>query len=202
MPNPFQDATRPLILASASATRLSVLQAAGLEISVRPTNLDEMPIKRAAPDAGTAALRLAEAKAACLDELNPDAFVLGADQILVCDGRSFDKPADLAEAASHLRALRGREHILQTALVCRRDGETIWSHLAQPRLRLRAVSDRFIDRYLMEEGERVLSSVGAYRLEGPGIQLFETVQGEHAAILGLPLLPLLDFLRAQRVLLS
>ncbi len=202
MPNPFQDATRPLILASASAVRLQVLRAAGLDVSAQPTDLDEAPIKRSAPDAGTAALRLAEAKAACLDGQHPDGFVLGADQILVCDGRSFDKPADMTEAASHLRALRGREHVLETALVCRRNGETIWSHLARPRLRLRAVSDTFIDRYLAAEGEPVLSSVGAYRLEGPGIQLFETVQGEHAAILGLPLLPLLDFLRMQGVLIS
>lgn len=207
MPTPLQNPTRPLVLASASTARLALLRAAGLSVVARPSALDETPIKRTAPDAPTAAMRLAEAKAATLDGLVPEvltpgALVLGADQILVCDGRSFDKPVDLADAASHLRALHGRTHVLHTALVCRCDGRTIWSHLATPRLHMRALSDAFIDAYLALEGERVLGSVGAYRLEGPGIQLFSMIEGEHAAILGLPLLALLDFLRDEQVLLG
>lgn len=202
MPNPLQAATPALVLASASASRLALLRSAGLVVTARPSALDERPIKRSTPDAAVAAMLLAEAKAAALDALETDALLLGADQILTCGGRSFDKPADLAEAASHLRALRGRTHTLQTALVCRRGGRTLWRHLATPTLSMRPVSDRFIESYLALEGERVLSSVGAYRLEGPGALLFEATQGEHAAILGLPLLALLGFLRAEGVLLD
>jgi septum formation protein len=131
--------------------------------------------------------------------------VIGADQMLVCaiDGaeRWFDKPADLEVARGHLRLLRGREHRLVTAIVCWRHGARIWQHVAVPRLAMREVSDEFIEAYLAAEGERVLGSVGAYRLEGPGVQLFRAVQGEHAAVLGVPLLPLLDFLRGHGVLL-
>jgi septum formation protein len=135
----------------------------------------------------------------------PEALVIGADQMLVCtiDGteRWFDKPADLAAARGHLRSLRGREHRLVTAIVCWRHGARIWQHVAIPRLTMRNASDSFIEAYLVAEGDRVLSSVGAYRLEGPGVQLFSAVEGEHAAVLGVPLLALLDFLRDHGVLL-
>ncbi len=202
MTTPLQTATPTLILASASTARLALLRAAGLRVTARPSMLDERAIKQATADAGEAALLLADAKAASLDAIAPDALILGADQILTCDGRRFDKPSDRAEAAAHLRALRGRTHTLQTALVCRRGGRAVWRHLATPSLSMRPVSDRFIDSYLALEGDRVLSSVGAYRLEGPGALLFEAVDGEHAAILGLPMLALLGFLRGQGVLLA
>jgi septum formation protein len=121
--------------------------------------------------------------------------VIGCDQILVCDNVWYDKPADLAAARRQLLALRGRPHVLETATVVLRDGVEIWRHLASPKLTIRDFSEAFLDIYLAAEGERVLGSVGAYRLEGPGIQLFEAIEGDHIAILGLPLLPLLGFLR-------
>jgi len=125
----------------------------------------------------------------------PAATIIGCDQILVCDNVWFDKPPNLDAARVHLRRLSGRPHVLQTATAVMRDGVVLWSHLATPRLVMRAFSDAFLDWYLAAEGESLLGSVGAYRLEGPGIQLFEQIEGEHSAILGLPLLPLLGFLR-------
>ena len=126
--------------------------------------------------------------------------MIGADQILACDGHWFDKPADLDQAAIHLRRLRGREHCLHTATVVLRQGRVAWQHLATPRLRMRPLSDRFIDAYVAAEGTALLSCVGAYRLEGLGIQLFDAVEGEQTAILGLPIPPLLAFLRQQGLL--
>lgn len=193
-----------LVLASQSTARAGLLQAAGLSFLVCPADLDEAPIKAAARaagrDAGDAALALAEAKACAVSRDRPGALTIGADQILVCDGRWFDKPADRAEAASHLRALRGRTHTLATAVVLARDGAVIWRHRAEPRLTMRAFSDAFLADYLAAEGDAVRASVGAYRLEGLGAHLFTDVQGEHASILGLPLLALLAALRAEGVL--
>ena len=113
----------------------------------------------------------------------------------------FDKPADPGAARSHLMALRGRTHLLATAVVAWRGGGRVWGHVATPRLTMRPFSDTFLDAYLAAEGDALLPSVGAYRLEGPGAQLFSRVEGEHAAVLGLPLLPLLEFLRGHGVLL-
>ncbi len=201
-PPPSLPATPRLILASGSSARLAVLEAAGLRVLVQPASLDEDAVKRAAQAAGwspdAAALSLAELKAATVPD--PDALVIGADQILTCDGHWFDKPADLDQAATHLRRLRGREHCLHTAAVVLRHGRVAWQHVSTPRLRMRALSDRFIDAHVAAEGRALLSCVGAYRLEGLGIQLFEAVEGEHAAILGLPILPLLAFLRRQGLL--
>ncbi len=197
-------ATPRLILASGSQARLAVLRAAGLPVLVQPASLDEDTVKRAARDAGwspdAAALRLAELKAATIPD--PDALVIGADQILTCEGHWFDKPADLDLAATHLRRLRGREHRLHTAIVVLRQGRVAWQHVATPRLRMRALSDSFIDAYVAAEGAALLSCIGAYRLEGLGIQLFDAVEGEQATILGLPILPLLAFLRRQGLLQS
>jgi septum formation protein len=191
--------TPPLLLASASATRQALLAAAGLRFGVHPADIDEAPIKRAARaaglDAAAAALRLADAKAAAVAAQAPDALVIGADQILDCAGVWFDKPADMAAARSHLLALRGRTHALATAVVCRSGDATVWQHVALPRLAMRGFSEAFLDDYLQAEGTHLLGSVGAYRLEGRGVQLFDRVDGDHAAILGLPLLPLLAFLR-------
>jgi septum formation protein len=188
-----------LVLASASVARRAVLAGAGLRFDVRPAAIDEAAIKRAAHrdglDATAAALRLADAKAAWVSNQEPRALVIGADQILTCDGTWYDKPEDLEAARRQLLALRGRTHELATAVVCRTGDQLLWRHTALPRLTMRAFSGPFLDAYLAEEGELVLSSVGAYRLEGPGVQLFERVEGDHAAILGLPLLPLLEFLR-------
>jgi septum formation protein len=202
----IQQPEPPLILASASTARAAVLQAAGLRCTVQAAAVDEAAIKASAQaeglTPGDAAILLADAKAARVARRNPEALVLGADQLLVCEGVWFDKPADMAAAREHLLALRGRPHELVTALVCWRHGGRVWQHLARPRLTMRAFSTAFLDAYLAAEGAAVLGSVGAYRLEGPGVQLFAEVRGEHAAILGLPLLPLLGFLRDHGVLLG
>ena len=183
-----------------------MLTAAGLRFDVHPAEVDEIALKQAArsenADAATAALRLADAKAAWVAPAEPGALVIGADQILVCDGAWFDKPADLAAARMQLRTLRGRAHVLATAVVCWRSGDRLWQHIAGPRLVMRRFSDTCLEAYLALDGDRVLGSVGAYRLEGPGAHLFTRVEGEHAAILGLPLLPLLEFLRQSGVLLA
>ena len=202
-PATLQPATRRLVLASGSRVRADLLRAAGLIVEVRPSIVDEAPVKRQAIADGLSpaqtAIRLAELKAASVAD--PDALIIGADQILVCDGHWFDKPADLAAARTTLEALRGRVHSLQTAVVCMRQGRLVWRHLAEPSLRMRLVSDTFLDLYLALEGDSVLSSVGAYRLEALGVQLFDRIDGEHAAILGLPMLALLEFLRGQDMLL-
>jgi septum formation protein len=189
----------PLILASGSAARRAVLAGAGLRFAVRRSDVDESALKLAARsegvDATETAIRLANAKAAMVAHAETQALVIGADQILECEGTWYDKPPDLAAARRQLLALRGRSHTLATAVVCRRGESLSWQHTALPRLTMRLFSERFLDAYLAAEGEHVLGSVGAYRLEGPGVQLFSAVAGDHAAILGLPLLPLLAFLR-------
>ena len=198
-----------LVLASASAARRAVLEAAGLRFEALAAAVDEAAIKEAARAEGIpaadAALMLAEAKARRIAARRPEALVIGCDQILVLpepDGadRWFDKPEDGAAARAHLLALRGRTHQLVTAVLCWRGGRRVWQHVAVPRLTMRPFSEAFLDAYLALEGEAVTATVGAYRLEGPGVQLFDAVEGEHAAILGLPLLSLLGFLRQHGVL--
>jgi septum formation protein len=181
-----------------------LLSGAGLAFETRVAAVDEAEVKRAARVDGVgadeAALRLAGLKAARIARAAPDALVIGADQVLVCEGRWFDKPADITEARAHLAALRGRTHTLVTAVMCQRGEQVLWQHVATPRLTMRAFSDAFLTDYLAVEGEALTATVGAYRLEGPGVHLFEAIAGEHAAILGLPLLPLLSFLRQYGVL--
>jgi septum formation protein len=193
-----------LILASASASRQAVLRAAGLTFAIQPAHIDEAEVKRAARGDGAsaeqAALLLAELKARRVASDEPGALVIGADQILVCDDQWFDKPADGPAAAVQLRALRGRAHALATAVVCVRDGQRVWQHVAQPCLTMRSFSDPFLDDYLTAEGDAVTTTVGAYRLEGYGVHLFERIEGEHSTVLGLPLLELLGFLRHYGVL--
>ena len=193
---------KPLVLASESAARAGLLDAAGLRFEARPARIDEDAVKQSAQAEGVppadAALLLAELKAARVRE--PGAVVIGADQLLVCEGRWLSKPRDLPAAREQLRALRGRTHTLFTAVTCLRDGAPLWRHVAQPRLRMRAFSDAFLEAYLAAEGDAATTSVGAYRLEGPGVHLFDAVEGEHAAILGLPLLPLLSYLRDSGVI--
>ena len=202
----IQQPDPPLILASASTARAAVLRTAGLRFTVQVAAVDEAAIKAGARAEGMApdesAMLLADAKAARVALRQPEALVLGADQLLVCEGQWFDKPPDLATARDHLLALRGRPHELVTALVCWRHGGRVWQHLARPRLTMRAFSNDFLDAYLAAEGDQVLASVGAYRLEELGVHLFREVRGEQAAILGLPLLPLLGFLRDHGVLLG
>lgn len=203
---PLQSPAPPLILASASPARRALLAACGLVFRAQPAAVDEQALKQSArgegASAGEAALLLAETKAQRLSRRHPEALVIGADQILVQDGTWFDKPADAAAARAQLRTLRGQWHQLETALVCVAAGERVWHHLARPRLHMRPFSDAVLEAYLAIEGEHITASVGVYRLEGPGALLFDRVEGEHSAILGLPLLPLLGFLRQRGVLLD
>lgn len=195
-----------LILASASVSRRALMEASGLRFDVEPARVDEGAVRCSAKSNGMSAadtaLALADMKAGQVARHNPAALVIGADQILVCDGAWFDKPVDRAAARVQLKQLRGKPHTLATGIVCYRDGKRIWHHMAEPRLVMRHFSDTFLDAYLAEEGEAVTSTVGAYRLEGKGVHLFERVDGDHAAILGLPLLPLLDFLRQHGALVD
>ncbi len=188
-----------LVLASSSATRAALLRSAGLAFEALPAAVDEAALKQSAQaeelSAADAAILLAEAKAMRIARRDPEALVIGADQLLVCDGQWFDKPENPAAARAQLLTLRGKPHTLFTALVLWRGGRRVWQHVAAPKLVMREFSEAFLDRYLAAEGEAVCASVGAYRLEGLGVQLFRDVQGEHSAILGLPLLPLLGFLR-------
>jgi septum formation protein len=188
-----------LILASQSASRRALLEAAGLPFEALPAAVDEATIKESAKAEGMtptdAALLLADAKAARIARRVPEAVIIGADQLLVCEGEWFDKPGDVEAARRHLQRLRNRVHDLVTAVVVWRDGERAWHHVATPRLAMRDFSDAFLDDYLAREGAFVTQSVGAYRLEGPGIQLMRDIRGEHTAILGLPMLPLLAYLR-------
>ncbi len=203
-----QASTPALILASASATRQALLRNAGLVFEALPAAVDEAAIKEAARAEGIpaaeAAIILAEAKAERIARRRPEALVIGCDQLLTCrleEGeRWFDKPADRAAARAQLWLLRGRTHALVTATVAWRGGARIWQDVTTPRLTMRAFSEAFLDAYLDVEGEALLASVGAYRLEGPGVHLFSRVEGEHSAVLGLPMLPLLRFLRGHGVL--
>ncbi|MEL6236702.1 MAG: Maf family protein [Pseudomonadota bacterium] len=188
-----------LILASASAARRAMLEAAGLTIEAVPAAIDEAAIKAGLTAEGAPARdiadKLAELKAAKIARRHPGRLVLGADQILVLDATLFDKPESRAAARTQLQALRGQTHRLLSAAVIIRDGETLMRHVDEARLTMRVFSDAFLERYLDAEGELVLSSVGAYRLEGLGAQLFARVQGDYFTILGLPLFATLDTLR-------
>jgi septum formation protein len=194
-----------VVLASASPTRADLLRAAGVPFEQRPAAIDESALKEALQaeslTPGDAAVALAELKAERVASRIPDAIVLGADQILTCEGRWFDKPQSRADARAQLSALAGRPHELATAVVAFRGGARVWHHLAVPRLWLRACSPEFLDAYVDNVGDAVLASVGAYQIESVGAQLFARIEGDHFAVLGLPLLPLLEFLREQGVLL-
>jgi septum formation protein len=194
-----------LVLASASASRRLLLEQAGLRFEARAAHIDEAAVKHGARGVGAsadeAALLLAELKAQRIARTDPEAIVIGCDQLLVCEDRWFDKPTDVAEARAHLQALRGRSHVLVTAVLCWRGEQRLWHHVAHPKLIMRAFSDAFLEQYLLAEGSALTTTVGGYRLEGLGVHLFDAVVGEHAAILGLPLLPLLGFLRQHAVVM-
>ncbi len=168
--------------------------------------MDEDAVKRAAcansASAGDTALMLAELKAQRVSGRTTDALVIGADQLLVCGDEWFDKPADIDAAREQLRRLRGRKHTLATAVAAISDGRLLWRHVASPTLLMRPFSDAVLEAYLAAEAEHVTGSVSAYRIEGPGLQLFDAIDGDYFSILGLPLLPLLGFLRQHRILAS
>lgn len=205
---PLQVASANLVLASASASRAALLRAAGLDFTIQPSDLDEDAIRMAlrsddgAPDPADTAEVLARAKAERVSAESPGALVIGADQVLAVGPDMLAKPRDMAEARTHLLRLKGQTHQLYSCVCVAQGGTTQWAHGDVAELTMRDFTPEFAGRYLAAAGEGVLASVGAYRFEGLGAHLFAAVSGDHFTIVGLPLLPLLDYLRRQGVLLS
>lgn len=187
-----------VILASKSAARRAVLDGAAVPYEVLVAGVDEDAVKTGLLAEGATprdiADALAELKALRVSRGRSD-FVIGADQTLDLDGQLYDKAEDIAAARERLKTLRGKTHKLHSAVVVAKDGAPIWREVVTARLTMRDFSDEFLEEYLSTEGEAALGSVGCYRLEGPGAQLFSRIEGDYFAILGLPLLGLLDLLR-------
>ena len=190
-----------LVLASGSAVRATLLRQAGIPFDVQNSRVDEDAIKERFADSNIdeLAIKLASAKAVAVSTERPDAVVIGADQILSCEGARFDKPRDMNEAWTNLKFFHGRTHRLHSGIVLAQAGKIVWHHSAHADLTMRDFSDDFLETYLKTVGDKVLTSVGCYQLEGPGIQLFENISGDYFTILGLPLLPLLNELRRRKV---
>ena len=192
----------PLVLASQSLTRQALLANAGIDFEALAADLDERAMQRAsgllAP--GDIAALLAREKALSVSSRQPGKYVIGADQTLAQGERLFSKPAGRLQAAEQLRALAGRRHELHSAVAVARDCKILFETVAIAGMTMRRLGEAEIDAYLDQAGEAVTSSVGAYQLEGLGVHLFERIEGDHFTILGLPLLPLLAFLRSERLL--
>jgi nucleoside triphosphate pyrophosphatase len=191
-----------LVLASTSWIRAELLTRAGLIFEALRPEIDENALKASAKNLapGDLAQLLAASKAVSVANRLPEAMVIGADQVLNLEGRAIDKPGSREEAREHLLQLRGRSHVLETAICCARGGDALWQHLDRASLTMRSFSNAFLDDYLNQMGPEDLTSVGAYKLEGLGVQLFEAIEGDYFTILGLPLLQLLDFLRREGAL--
>lgn len=181
-----------------------MLRQSGLDVEADPAAVDESEVKRAlradGAAAGDVAEALAEMKARRVSSRQPGAIVIGADQMLECNGVWFDKPPDLDHARAQLVSLRGKSHTLISSVVTVRDGGRLWHHTDRTVLTMRPFGDVFLDSYLDRLGDSVLSTVGGYRLEGLGAQLFSRVEGDYFTVLGMPLLPLLEHLRQQRAI--
>ncbi|MEM8986705.1 MAG: Maf family protein [Pseudomonadota bacterium] len=192
-----------LVLASASVSRATLLKNAGLSFRIQSSNIDESVIKASCKQKGEtamhAAMRLAEAKGKAVSA-NDGELVLAGDQILSCDGAWYDKPKDLQTAADNLSALQDRTHYLETAACLIQKGRIVERFESRPALTMRPLSNAFIDNYLKTIGDKALSSVGGYQLEGSGLQLFSSVKGDYFSILGLPMLDILHALRARGLL--
>ena len=192
----------PLILASQSRSRQALLANAGVAFDAIPADIDERAIQQAsglsAP--GEIASLLARQKAISVSVRNPGRYVIGADQTLALGNRLFSKPSNRAQAAEQLRALAGGSHELHAAIAVARDATMLFETVVVARMTMRRLSDAEIDAYLDQAGEAVMTSVGAYQLEGLGVHLFERIEGDHFTILGLPMLPLLAFLRSEQLL--
>ncbi len=193
-----------LVLASGSRIRAELLKNAGLSIEVDPADIDERAVEEPLLKAGFSpedlAQVLAEAKANDVSERRPGELVIGADQILAFKGERHTKPENMEAARRQLLAFSGKTHELLSAVVISKDGEAIWRHVSIARLTMRKLTPAFVGHYLAQVGDVALSSVGAYQLEGPGVQLFEKIEGDYFTVLGLPLLPLLAELRKLNVL--
>jgi septum formation protein len=201
----LQGGRPPLILASVSKSRSRILEAAGLSFMVEPPGLDESAMRQAL--GGKDALNphdlaevLARAKAEAVSKPAPEAYVIGADQVLAEGDRIFAKPDTMEAARRQLLDLSGKRHRLHTAVALATKGETIWAETTTATLTMRTLSPEFIGRYLAAAGEGVVGSVGAYQIESVGAQLFERIEGDYFSILGLPLIPLLDALRREGVI--
>ena len=192
----------PLILASASLIRRALLVQAGIDHEAIAATVDEAAIKTLHHDADAAALKLAEAKALQVSADRPADWIIGSDSIVTVDGRMFDKPANRAEAAAHLRLFAGKDMILTSAVALARGGKVDWSLAERANLKVRPLSDRFIADYLDAEWPAVSYCVGVFRMEGRGVALFDRIEGSHFTLLGLPLLPLLGALRARGLVQS
>ena len=190
-----------VILASGSYARNNLLKAAGLAFTVIPASIDEAAIRDAltaeneAIDPADIAEILARAKGEAVSQDNPDSLIIAADQTLSLGGQLFSKPANLQEARDTLLRLRGQDHLLHTAVAIAESGEVTWSHVECARMKMRRFSFGYLDEYLVRVGIDVCQSVGAYQLEGLGLQLFDELDGDYFSILGLPMLPLMAELR-------
>jgi len=193
----------PIILASKSPSRRSLLENAGLVFSHQDSGVDEDIIKKTFLQSGEIsdlAMILAQAKALAVSDLFRDAYIIGADQTLLFEGRIYDKPISSLEARDQLLALRGKQHQLETAVCVIKNQQTLWSVSDTSWLIMRDFSPEFLGKYLAAVGESVTTTVGGYKLEGPGLQLFEKIDGDFFSILGLPMLKLLDFLRSENLI--
>lgn len=193
--------TASIILASASPFRRTLLENAGVAVRIRPAGIDERaveaPLDRTGATPADRALILAQAKALAVSEQEPDAIVIGADQTLALEDQLLHKPSDMEAARRQLLRLSGRTHLLHSAVALARGGEILWDHVGTAAMTMRRLDPAFVGRHLARVGDIALESVGAYQVEGEGIQLFERIEGDHFTIVGLPMLPLLDALRAE-----
>ena len=193
-----------IILASTSPFRAKILEDAGIAFSTEGAQIDERaveaPLLQSGLDAADVASMLAEAKAIDVSERNPGAYVIGGDQTMSLEGELLHKPQTMQDARHRLLAMSGKAHSLHSALTIAKDGQTVWRYLETAHMHVRHLSPVFIGHYLAKVGDKALSSVGAYQVEGRGIQLFEKIDGDHFTIIGLPLLPLLGELRRLEVI--
>jgi septum formation protein len=201
---PLWLAADPLVLASKSSARRALLSAAGILIEVQAADIDERKLETAAAslDPSAIAALLAREKAIAVARHHPGRLVLGADQMLALDGRRFAKPVDREAARAQLRVLSGRTHELHSAIAFVHNAVVVFEHVEIARLTMRGFSDQFLDQYLDAAGSAVIQSVGAYQIEGLGIQLFDRLEGDYFTVLGLPLVAVLEFLRQRECLLQ